>query len=105
MCVLKEHIRGSCGGAVGERAGAMSIGVLQTYVADGDEAAIDMWRRGGFAAEARLRGRLRDGKQTRDLLVFATEIAGAQQQRKPRDDFYGQRNAWQAQRVVRTTSR
>ena len=91
--------------AVGERAGAMSIGVLQTYVADGDEAAIDMWRRGGFAAEARLRGRLRDGKQTRDLLVFATEIAGAQQQRKPRDDFYGQRNAWQAQRVARTTSR
>ncbi len=37
----------------------------------------------------------------RDLLVYTAFVAGAQRQRNPWDDYYGQRTAWQADRIRR----
>ena len=83
------------------QAGALGMFVLQTYVADGDGAAMAVLQRAGFVEEARLRGRLSDGEAMRDLLVYTAFVAGAQRQRNPRDDYYGQRTAWQADRIRR----
>ena len=83
------------------QAGALGMSVLQTYVADGDGAAMAVLQRAGFVEEARLRGRLSDGEAMRDLLVYTVFVAGAQRQRNPRDDYYGQRTAWQADRIRR----
>ena len=64
-------------------------------------AAMAVLQRASFDEEARLRGRLSDGEAMRDLLVYTAFVAGAQRQRNPRDDYYGQRTAWQVDRIRR----
>ena len=87
--------------AARERAEELSIAILQTYVADGDNEAMELLQQAGFGEEARLRGRLSDGEEMRDLLVYTVFIEGRQKRRNPRDDYYGQRTAWQEERVER----
>jgi len=84
-----------------ERAGALGISILQTYVAADDNEAAELLRGADFVEEARLRGRLSDGEYTRDMLVYTSLIEHAAGRRHSRDDYYGQRRAWQAEKVQR----
>jgi RimJ/RimL family protein N-acetyltransferase len=86
--------------AAADRAKDLSINVLQLYIADRDNEHKELAKAAGFSEEARLRGRLRDGAEWMDLLVYSKSLSGAAPPQRGIGDYYGGRMAWQAERIA-----
>ena len=84
--------------AAGARAYGIGISVLQTYVSDEDSDAGSMLEEAGFEREAVLPGRLRTAGGLTGIAVYGRELGDTGPWRPP-EDYYGERQPWQEQRV------
>lgn len=80
-------------------ASLLGITILQTFIAAGDQDHIDIVRSTGFAEEARLPKRLRDGNQEKDLLIYSRHNNANTPLPRIRGDYYGNRKTWQEDRA------
>ena len=55
--------------------------------------------KGGFAEEARLRGRLRDGDEMVDMLVYTRRLSDDAMPVLEAGDYYGGRKLWMEERI------
>lgn len=86
--------------AAAKKAGELSIGLLQVYVADCDDDQKELVKAAGFSEEARLRNRLRNGQEEVDLLVYTMSLPGPIRPLRGEGDYYGGRKPWQKERVA-----
>ena len=87
--------------AMASRARELSISLLHSHVADGDDDQAARLREAGFTEAAQLRGGLRDGATETDLLIYALHLEGVSGAARDRETFYGERHPWQQARVER----
>ncbi len=86
--------------AAAEQADELSIGILQTHIADCDDDQKGVVASCSFVEEARLRNRLRCGQGCVDLLVYTRVLGDAPPPLREEGDYYGGRNAWQMERMA-----
>jgi L-amino acid N-acyltransferase YncA len=92
-------------GALAERAAEGGAEVLQAWVAAGDTAKAEAFRRAGFEVEARLRDRLRTdeaGQGRADLLVYSRFLGRQGAPRHALETYYGARRPIHGARAART---
>ncbi len=82
-----------------QRAGELSIAILQVHVADVDEDQKGLIRNAGFSETARLPGRLKDGDRSIDMLIYTRDIETEGHSARTRGEYYGGRQPWQDIRV------
>ena len=82
-----------------QTAAELSIGVLQMYIGERDQEQITLALQNGFAEEARLRGRLRDGDDLVDMLVLSRRLSDGAKPVLGAGDYYGGRKPWMAERI------
>ena len=85
--------------AAAQAAAELSISVLQVYISERDEEQMTLARQGGFAEEARLRGRLRDGDEMVDMLVYTRRLSDDAMPVLEAGDYYGGRKLWMEERI------
>lgn len=86
--------------AAAQKAEAISINTLQTYIADCDDDQKRLVTAAGFAEEARLRNRLRDGDGFLDVLIYTRSLeTNTVPPFHEQAHYYGNRKPWQAERV------
>jgi GNAT superfamily N-acetyltransferase len=90
--------------AAAKRAGELSIGVLQIFVAAADVGQLELVESAGFSEEARLRNRLRGKDGWGDILIYSRHVSNAVAALWDVGDYYAGRNAWQRQRVASRAS-
>ena len=83
-----------------ERAAQLGVSRLELPVAEVDRDQADLVRAAGFPQEARLRGRVRDGSNWRDVLIFAWRSDIDPEPWRAPETFYGHRQPWQAERAA-----
>ncbi len=83
-----------------ERAARLGVTRLELPVAEVDRDQADLARAAGFAQEARLRGRVRDGATWCDVLIFAWRIDTDPEPWHAPETFYGHRQPWQTERAA-----
>ncbi len=86
--------------AAAAQAAEMSIGVLQVYVGERDGEQMDLLREAGFSEEGRYSGRLRDGDEMLDMVVFTRRVSDDVRPARPSGDYYGARNPWMLERIA-----
>ena len=85
--------------AAAQKATALSINTLQTYIADCDDDQKALVTTAGFEEEARLRNRLRNGDGFLDVLLYTRSLADTTPPLQEQAHYYGNRKPWQAERV------
>ena len=73
---------------------------LSIYIAACDADQQELVKAAGFAEEARLRNRFRDGKGWMDVLVYTLSLPDAAPPLWSKGDYYGGRKQWHAERIV-----
>ena len=91
--------------AAAQRAAELSIDTLHIYLADRDRDQTELVEAAGYAEEARLRSRLRDGDESVDLLVYTRNLPGAARPLFGKHDYYGGRQLWQEERIAANPER
>ena len=74
--------------------------MLQVYAGERDGEQAELLRGAGFSEEGRYRGRLRDGDDMLDMLVFARRVSDDVRPARPSGDYYGARNPWMLERIA-----
>ena len=86
--------------AAAEKATELSIGILQIYIGDRDEEQKELAREAGYAEEARLANRLRDGDEWVDTLVYTRVLTENPPPSRSENEYYGARNPWMNERIA-----
>ncbi len=82
-----------------ERAAALSIGIVQTHIADVDDDQKEIVQAAGFSETARLPGHFWDGIDKVDMLIYTCEIESCPRITRGRGDYYAGRQPWQSRRL------
>ena len=86
--------------AAAQKAKDLSIKTLQIYIAACDADQQELVKAAGFAEQARLRNRLRDGAGWMDVLIYTLSLPGAAPPLRSKGDYYGGRKQWHAERIA-----